>query len=271
MGKGVKDGMSVPKLEIMKISKTYPGPELAGIPALNQISLNVRDGEIVSLIGPSGCGKSTLLDIVVGLTKPDEGDVLLDGQPITGKKGFVSYMPQKDVLFPWRTILDNVIIALEVRGINRKAARTEALSLLPVFGLGNYADCYPYALSGGMKQRAAFLRTYLCKRELMVLDEPFGKLDALTRIQMQQWLLGIWQQFSHTVLFVTHDVDEAILLSDRIYVLSAQPGQICGEVKVDFLRPRDYSITIGQAFTAIKMNVLNLLGNVTGQGVSLNG
>jgi len=251
--------MPEPKLAISRVTKTFCDPGEPRLKALQEVSLFVREGEIVSLIGPSGCGKSSLLDVVAGLTLPDEGDVLLDGTPIVGKKGFVSYMPQKDVLFPWRTILDNVIVPLEVQGLNKRAARAEALALLPVFGLESFAAGYPHALSGGMRQRASFLRTYLCKKELMLLDEPFGKLDALTRIQMQQWLLEIWQTFRHTVLFVTHDVDEAILLSDRVYVLSPRPGQILAEVEVPLVRPRLARMTTDQAFTAIKRKLLSLL------------
>lgn len=252
--------MPCPKLEIKNVTKTFPGSEKDRVTALQAVSLFVREGEIVSLIGPSGCGKSTMLDVVAGLTLPDAGEVLLDGTVITGQKGFVSYMPQKDVLFPWRTILDNVIIPLEIQGIKKNAARDEAFTLLPVFGLDKFADSYPWALSGGMRQRAAFLRTYLCKKALMLLDEPFGKLDALTRLQMQQWLLDIWQTMRHTVLFVTHDVEEAILLSDRIYVLSARPGQIIAEVNVDFPRPRHSGITTTPDFTALKSELLQFLG-----------
>lgn len=251
--------MFIPKLEIKNLTKTYTNPGRAGIEAVKGVSLFVRQSEIVSLIGPSGCGKSTLLEAVAGLIMPDEGEILLDGKPIKGKKGATGYMPQKDVLFPWRTVLDNVIVALEVRGVSRKAARAEAHSLLPVFGLEKFADSYPHELSGGMRQRASFLRTYLGGSEIMLLDEPFGKLDALTKMQMQQWLLGMWQKFNRTLLLVTHDVDEAILLSDRIYVMTPRPGQIVGEIKVNFARPRDFSITAKPSFAAVKMQVLSLL------------
>ncbi|ADG80961.1 ABC transporter [Thermincola ferriacetica] len=247
------------KLEVKGLSKTFDGHGKLSIVALQEVSLFVREGEFVSLIGPSGCGKSTLLDIVAGLTRPDEGDVLLDGASIVGLKGKVSYMPQKDVLFPWRTVLDNVIVPLEVQGINRKEAREKALSLLPVFGLGDFSDKYPPALSGGMRQRAAFLRTYLCGREILLLDEPFGKLDALTRRQMQQWLLDIWQNFQHAVLLVTHDVDEAIMLSNRIYVLSARPGRVIAEVEVPLPRPRHAQMALSQEFTEIKARLLKAL------------
>lgn len=246
-------------LEIEGVSKTFFPKGKRPVEALREVSLFVPEGEIVSLIGPSGCGKSSLLDLVAGLNLPEKGNILLNGESITGKKGFVSYMPQKDVLFPWRTIIDNVIVPLEVQGAGRKAARREAISLLPVFGLEKFADSYPDSLSGGMRQRASFLRTYLCKKELMLLDEPFGKLDALTRIQMQHWLLKIWQTFGHTILLVTHDVDEAILLSDRIYVLSQRPGRILAEVGVNLPRPREPEVATDSSFLSIKTRLLNLL------------
>jgi ABC-type nitrate/sulfonate/bicarbonate transport system ATPase subunit len=192
----------------------------------------------------------------------------MGGKRINGKRGLASYMPQKDVLFPWRTVLDNVITPLEVGGVSKKAAREEAVSLLPVFGLAKFADSYPWALSGGMRQRAAFLRTYLNKQELMLLDEPFGQLDALTRIQMQQWLLEIWHKFRRSILFVTHDVEEAIMLSDRIYVMSARPGRIIAEEKIAFSRPRDLTVAHDPAFVAVKMRILGLLRNFTGNEVA---
>lgn len=252
--------MAGAKLEIKNVTKTFPVSKKERLTALKEVALSIREGEIVSLIGPSGCGKSTLLDVLAGLTIPDKGEVLLDGKAITGKKGFFSYMPQRDVLFPWRSIIENVIVPMEIRGIEKNAARLEAAALLPVFGLDNFADSYPGALSGGMRQRASFLRTYLCKKEVMLLDEPFGKLDALTRLQMQQWLLDIWQTFRHTLLFVTHDVDEAILLSDRIYVFSARPGQIIAQVKVDPPRPGNAGATTHPAIAAIRTELLRLLG-----------
>ncbi|HWI54320.1 MAG TPA: ABC transporter ATP-binding protein [Desulfobacteria bacterium] len=247
-------------LEIIKLTKTFPASGAGFITALDEITLSVRENEIVSIIGPSGCGKSTLLDIIAGLMLPADGQVVLDGQIITGQKGFVGYMPQNDSLFPWRTILDNVIVGLEIRGVNKDTAREQAKELLPVFGLEAFADCYPSALSGGMRQRASFLRTYLCKNRLMLLDEPFGRLDAITRMQMQKWLLDIWGKFRHTILFVTHDVDEAILLSDRVYVLSPRPGRITAEVEINLPRPRSVEISGCSDFAARKSEILHLLG-----------
>ncbi len=247
------------KLEVRGITKDFAAPGQAVLRALNQVSLQVGAGEFVSLIGPSGCGKSTLLDIIAGLYLPDTGDILLQGRTLLGTRGGVSYMPQKDVLFPWRTILDNVIVPLEVQGVSKADARREALALLPEFGLEGFARSYPYMLSGGMRQRAAFLRTVLCKKELLLLDEPFGKLDALTRLQMQHWLLTIWQKFKRAVLFVTHDVDEAILLSDRIYVMSPRPGSIEAEVPIYIKRPRGSRSSLSREFIQIKSHLLQLL------------
>lgn len=254
-------------LEINNLTKTFTGPDKLKIDALKGVSLTVLESEIVSLVGPSGCGKSTLLDIAAGLIEPDSGQILVGGQKGTGRRGMVSYMPQNDVLFPWRNVLDNVIIPLEVAGFNKKAAREEAKALLPVFGLDKFANSYPSSLSGGMRQRAALLRTYLNKQELILLDEPFGKLDALTRMQMQQWLLEIWQKLRGSILFVTHDVEEAILLSDRIYIMSVRPGQIIAEEKIAFSRPRDLTMIHDPAFIAVKKQILGLLREHTGKEV----
>ncbi|MEW4286324.1 ABC transporter ATP-binding protein [Priestia koreensis] len=240
------------KLKVRGVQKTFET-----IQAVQDVDLHVKKGEFVSIIGPSGCGKSTILDMIAGLTTPDSGEILLGEESVTGKRGHVAYMPQKDVLFPWRTVIENVMVPLEVAGVNKKKARKEAAEFLPIFGLSEFEDRFPGELSGGMRQRASFLRTYLCKKDLLLLDEPFGKLDALTRLQMQQWLLEIWGQFKQSVLLITHDIDEAILLSDRIYVLSPRPGKIIAEVNVDLPRPRASKITTSADFTAIKSRILD--------------
>lgn len=242
------------KLEVVGVEKSF-----GTIDAIKDIHITVNDGEFVSIIGPSGCGKSTLLDIVSGLTKPDRGKVLLESTNIVGERGHFAYMPQKDVLFPWRTILDNVIVPLEVDHVNKHQARKEAEELLPIFGLEEFRDRYPNELSGGMRQRASFLRTYLCKKRLLLLDEPFGKLDALTRLKMQKWLIGIWDQFKQSVLLITHDIDEAIFLSDRIYVLSPRPGRIVTEMSVGLKRPRAEKVTTSEKFMSIKAELLDML------------
>jgi ABC-type nitrate/sulfonate/bicarbonate transport system ATPase subunit len=246
-------------LELKNICKTFLNPDQTYLPTLEDISFTVRTGEFVSLIGPSGCGKSSLLDIIAGLEIPDHGEVYLNGKCITGKRGNVSYMPQDDALFPWRTIIDNVIIPLELQGIPKKRAREEGLKLFPLFGLEGFSDRYPHMLSGGMRQRAALLRTYLFKKDLLLLDEPFGRLDALTRMNIQHWLLSVWQQFSKSIILVTHDIEEAILLSDRILVLSPRPGRIIAEVMVNLPRPRDSKLTTSQEFITIKSKLLEYL------------
>ncbi|GAB6179273.1 ABC transporter ATP-binding protein [Desulfotomaculum defluvii] len=243
------------RLLLRDISKSFSQSKQKQIMALDNVSLTVEAGEFVSLLGPSGCGKSTLLDLVAGLVRPDEGEILLGEHSILGERGNVSYMLQSDLLFPWRTVLDNVVIPLQLEGSSVDEARKRAMELLPLFGLEKFAQSYPDMLSGGMRQRAALLRTYLCNKDVMLLDEPFGKLDALTKVQMQQWLINIWQHFKHSVLFVTHDIDEAILLSDRIYLLSPRPGRIQAEIPVTLPRPRRPRITTDSSFTRIKERI----------------
>lgn len=241
------------KLVLKNISKTYLKGKL---PVLNNISLSVDDGEFVSILGPSGCGKSTILDIISGLASADSGDVVLNGKLIKNTTGKVAYMMQDDVLFPWRTVLDNVIIPLEIAGIEKKIAREEAKKLLHIFGLDKFAASFPFMLSGGMRQRAALLRTYLTKKNVLLFDEPFAKLDALTRKNMQEWFLSIWEKDRRSVLFVTHDIDEAILLSDKIYVMSQRPGKIIKEILLANKRPRK---STGKEFSEMKQHILSLL------------
>jgi len=195
------------------------------------VSFDVGPREFVTLVGPSGCGKSTICNVVAGLVRPDAGTV-------TVSTGRVAYMQQKDLLLPWRTVLDNAILGLEIQGTPRAAAHEEARAMLRRFGLEGFERTYPATLSGGMRQRVALVRTLLCRRELLVLDEPFGALDAMTRAAMQGYLLRLREEFGRTVLFITHDVEEAVLLSDRIYVMAARPGRIRAERRLDLPRPR---------------------------------
>src|SRR5690606_6627192 len=207
--------MTTPKIEFRNVSKTFHG-EGRSVKALEDVSLTVMPGEFVTLIGPSGSGKSTLFNLLVGLLDPDTGEVCIEGDECEDRIGRVAYMPQRDLLMPWRSVLDNVIVPLELHGMPRSEARQRARELLPMFGLEDFEDAYPSALSGGMRQRAALLRTMLTERDILLLDEPFGALDALTRRELEDWLLGIWEQFRQTVLFVTHDVEEALYLADRV-------------------------------------------------------
>lgn len=226
---------------------------------LEGVDFHVGDGQFVSIIGPSGCGKTTLLNIIAGLEQPSAGVVELDGEAVRQRLGMVAYMQQKDLLMPWRTVVDNAILALEVRGVARREARERAESLLGPFGLDGFGKHYPPALSGGMRQRAAFLRTFLADRDVVLLDEPFGALDALTRSQMQEWLMEMWGETGKTIVLITHDVEEAILLSDVIYVLSGRPGQVKRVVEVDLPRPRDYHAITEPRFNVLKADLLTSL------------
>ncbi len=224
--------------------------------ALDGVSLDVAPGEFVSLVGASGCGKSTLLRIVAGLDEPTSGLVRVGETPDGQLLGASGYMPQHDMLLPWRTVLDNATLALEYRGVPRSEARREAAALLASFGLAGFERARPDALSGGMRQRVALARTILTGRRALLLDEPFGALDALTRLEMQQWLLGVWERLEATVLLVTHDLDEAVLLSDRVYVMSARPGRIVAEVAVPLPRPRPEEVVATPGFAALKGRLL---------------
>ena len=226
---------------------------------LRDVDLYADPGEFISIIGPSGCGKSTLLNILAGLDFPSSGTVSLHGRHAEQRLGQVGYMQQKDLLLPWRTILDNVILGLELRGVPRREARGRATALLEQFGLKGFEHAYPYALSGGMRQRTAFLRTLLPEHEVLLLDEPFGALDALTRAQLHAWLLGLWETLHKTIVLVTHDVDEAIFLADRVYVMTARPGRVTLIQPVQLPRPRHQEVITTVAFTTLKATLLAAL------------
>jgi ABC-type nitrate/sulfonate/bicarbonate transport system ATPase subunit len=227
--------------------------------ALAPVSLDISQGRFVSLIGPSGCGKSTIFNIVAGLLEPTSGRVLIDGADSTGMIGRVGYMLQKDLLLPWRTVLDNVILGMEIQGVPLRAARERALPLLRRYGLSGFEYLYPGALSGGMRQRAALLRTLLFDTDVILLDEPFGALDAQTKSQMQEWLLQLWSDFGKTVVFVTHDIEEAIYLSDEVHVMATRPGRIIASIPVSIGRPRPRTVTLTSDFISIKERCLELL------------
>jgi len=229
--------MDTLKLSVQGVTKTYrDGRKL--VEALAPIDLTVADGDFVTLIGPSGCGKSTLFNIVAGVDEPTSGTVTIDGTASGKRAGLSGYMPQQPLLLPWRTVEENVLLGLDVRHVPRKKAQHDALELLKRFGLADFAQNYPATLSGGMRQRVALLRTVLFNSSFLLLDEPFGALDALTRLSLQMWLLDLWQSLHASILFVTHDVREALLLSDRIYVLSARPAHVLRVVDVALPRPR---------------------------------
>jgi ABC-type nitrate/sulfonate/bicarbonate transport system ATPase subunit len=231
--------------------------------ALAHVSLAVPSGRFVSLIGPSGCGKSTIFNIVAGLQEPTEGRVMIDGEDATGTIGRVGYMLQKDLLLPWRTVLDNVILGMEIQGVPLREARERALPLLRKYGLSGFEYLYPNSLSGGMRQRAALLRTLLFDTDVILLDEPFGALDAQTKAHMQEWLMQLWSDFQKTVVFVTHDVEEAIYLSDEIHVMGTRPGRILETIPIALPRPRVRTSTLTPDFIAIKERCMNLLATPT--------
>ena len=246
------------KLRLDHVSMAFATP--AGMfAALADVSLAVPSGRFVSLIGPSGCGKSTIFNIVAGLQEPTAGRVMIDGVDATGTIGRVGYMLQKDLLLAWRTLIDNIILGMEIQGVPLREARERALPLLRRYGLGGFEHAYPNALSGGMRQRAALLRTLLFDTDVILLDEPFGALDAQTKLQMQEWLLALWSDFAKTVVFVTHDVEEAIFLSDEVHVMGTRPGRIIETLAVDLPRPRVRAATTTPEFMAIKARCLELL------------
>jgi ABC-type nitrate/sulfonate/bicarbonate transport system ATPase subunit len=250
--------MAPTKLLIANVSMKFATPAGA-LHALDHIDLAVPQGSFISLIGPSGCGKSTLFNIVAGLQEPSEGRVLIDGVDATGTIGRVGYMLQKDLLLPWRTLTDNIILGMEIQGVKRAEARTRALPLLRRYGLAGFENAYPRALSGGMRQRAALLRTLLFDTDVILLDEPFGALDAQTRLRMQEWLLHLWEDFGKTVVFVTHDVEEAIFLSDQVHVMSTRPGRLIATIPIALTRPRLRTCTTTADFMALKERCLDLL------------
>ena len=246
------------KLEVRSVSK-YFRRDGKIVHALDETSLTVARGRFVSIIGPSGCGKSPLFNVIAGLAKPSTGDVIANGASILGKPGYVGYMLQKGLLLPWRTILDNIILGMEVRDVPRKTAIARAMPLIERYGLTGFEQHYPHELSGGMRQRASLLRTMLYDRDIVLLDEPFGALDAQTRLIMQSWLLDVWSDLQKTILFVTHDIDEAIFLSDEIHVFSARPGRIKARIDVPLARPRTQDDVTTPEFTSLKRKLLDLL------------
>lgn len=215
------------KIRIENLAKT-----IDGLFTIKDLSLSLYSEEIAVILGPSGCGKSTLLHLIAGLVKPDRGRIMIEGTDWTGHSGRVGYMQQKSLLMPFATVLDNVSLPLVIQGQSRSQARDQARQHLDYFGLAGFEGYYPQQLSGGMKQRAAMLRTFLFKSDLLLLDEPFAALDAITRRKMHLWLKEVQQHFAISILFVTHDIDEALLLGDRLYLLSARPATIRAELDI---------------------------------------
>ena len=241
-------------LHVNGVSKSFEDGQV-----IENISIELHEGEIVSLLGVSGGGKTTLFNIIAGLSMPDEGNVILNGEDITGKPGNVSYMLQKDLLLPYRTIVDNVALPLIIRGISKAEAREKASSYFEEFGLSGTEKKYPAQLSGGMKQRAALLRTYLFSEKVALLDEPFSALDMLTKGTVHEWYLDVMEKIKLSTLFITHDIDEAILLSDRIYLLTGKPGKITKEIVIKESKPRRKDFHLTEDFLAYKREIISHL------------
>lgn len=228
-------------------------------PVLDNINIHLAEGELVSLLGKSGSGKTTLFNVIAGLLSPDRGQVLLKGRNVVDEPGNVSYMLQKDLLLPFRTIQDNVALPLLMRGVPKKEAREKATELFAQFGLEGTEKKYPKQLSGGMRQRAALLRTYMFSHEVALLDEPFSALDTFTKSQMHTWYLDVMKNIKLTTLFITHDIDEAILLSNRIYLLTGQPGVIEAEIAIDRGDIPREEFLLSQEFLSYKKQILDIL------------
>lgn len=241
-------------LKVDNVSKSFDGEEI-----IRNISLELHEGEIVSLLGVSGGGKTTLFNIISGLSQPDEGAVYLNEENITGKPGTVSYMLQKDLLLPYRNIVDNVALPLMIRGMKKSDARKKAVSYFAEFGLAGTEQKYPSEISGGMKQRAALLRTYLFSEKVALLDEPFSALDMLTKGAVHRWYLDIMEKIRLSTLFITHDIDEAILLSDRIYLLTGKPGTLTKEIIIQEPKPRRKDFHLSEQFLEYKKEIISHL------------
>ncbi len=242
------------KLSVNNIYKRF-----GDISVIDDVSLELKENEFVSLLGPSGSGKSTIFNIIAGLIKPDKGKVYIEDMDFTGRSGRVSYMYQKDLLLPWKKIIDNAALPLVIKGTKKKEAREMVKGYFKIFGLEGFEYKYPFQLSGGMRQRAALMRTYMFSKDIILLDEPFGGLDAITKRRMQYWLLDVLSNLNASIIFITHDIDEAIFLSDRVYILSDRPAKVKTEIKIDLPRPRKNQVITTPRFNEIKKDIINIL------------
>lgn len=242
------------ELKVTNVSFAYDGTDI-----ISDIDLELHDGELVCLLGSSGGGKTTLFNVISGLHRPHTGTVTLDGEDITGKPGRISYMLQKDLLLPYRSIEDNVALPLLLKGERKKAAREKVAPYFEEFGLEGTQKKYPSQLSGGMRQRAALLRTYMFSGAVALLDEPFSALDTLTKSEMHRWYLDVMDKIHLSTLFITHDIDEAILLSDRIYLLTGKPGRISEEIVIREPKPRRKDFNLTEEFLVYKRRILEKL------------
>jgi NitT/TauT family transport system ATP-binding protein len=257
------------KLSIRKVRLVFPRRGQAPLIALDDIDIAVPDKQFAVIVGPSGCGKSSLLYLVAGLTEPSGGELLLDGRRIEGSGRDRGMVFQSYTLFPWLTVRGNVAFGLRLRGVADAQVRATVDRYIREVGLNGFEDAYPKQLSGGMMQRVALARAMANDPEILLMDEPFGALDSQTRLVMQQLLLRVWEHEYKTVLFVTHDIDEAIFLGDRVFVMTARPGRIKEEIAVDLPRPRAATVTMSAQFLAIKQRILGLLQEEVNKSLGL--
>jgi ABC-type nitrate/sulfonate/bicarbonate transport system ATPase subunit len=248
-------------IELKDVSATY-AERGRRLPVLDQVSLAAAPGEFVAIVGPSGSGKSTLLDVIAGLIEPDSGTVAVAGHALTARErlGTSAYLRQRDLLMPWRNVQAHAAVAHEAHGVPRREARSRALDRLREFELDGFAHAYPAQLSGGMRQRVAFVRTMLAESPILLLDEPFSALDALTRSDLHRWVQDVLPRGQRTVLLVTHDVEEALLLADRVLVVSPRPARVVAVERIAFARPRSRALTLAPEFLAAKARLLIHLG-----------
>src|SRR5262245_34286436 len=254
----------VPILDIQNLSKSYRQADGDNTVAIGNITCQVEAGEFVSFVGPSGCGKTTLLMTIAGLLAPSAGHVIVNGKEVSGPPANLVLLFQEynKSLFAWRTVLGNVRFGLDARGDHSSGAEDKARSLLELVGLKGFEKHYPWELSGGMQQRVAIARALAYEPQVLLMDEPFGSLDALTRLELEDTLLRLWSELKTTILFITHDIEEAIYLSDRIWVLSRRPSHIIQELKIDFARPRNQVMTRADArFMELRNDIYRQIGN----------
>jgi len=247
-------------IQVESVSKTFQTEGSAALEALRNVSVDIRPGQFVSFVGPSGCGKSTLLKLIAGLLEPSTGKVRVGGSEVTGPRRSVGVMFQTPVLFPWRTVLENVLLPIEVFGLERGAASRKAMAILKMVGLEGREGAYPRELSGGMQQRAALSRVLVIDPGIILMDEPFGALDEFTRERMNLELLRIWQERGQTIIFVTHSITEAVFLSDRVVVMDTNPGRVVSVIDVPLPRPRSIEQMKSTQFASAVFEIREFLG-----------
>lgn len=259
-------GSAGKKIVMEGLSKTYNPGSRNAVEAIREVGFRITPGEFVTIVGPSGCGKSTLLEIIAGLIPKTSGSVRIGTEEVTGPRPEIGVVFQEYSLFPWRTVRRNAEFGLEVIGVDRSERRERAAEMLDLVGLEGFEDAYPDELSGGMQQRVAIARTLAADPDILLMDEPFGALDEQTRMYMGEELLRIWEQTDKTVLFITHSLQESVLLSDRVAVMTDRPGRICETIDIDLERPRDTDLIGSEAFNDAQSQIWELIKDTSSDG-----